>query len=413
MQNTSKFKVGKNVSHIQSSNRHEAFRILLEERVISRVEMANRLGLKKATITNIINEFLEMGIVKNIGLIKGENGRSTNGLSLNIDDCAIISARISRKYTETVVCDFYGNILSYQIDTINPKAPIEHTIDIITGAINKAIRENEDKKILGVGVAVPGPFIQQNRRHKAIVTDFISLQQIDIQKELQEKIDYPVITDHDANMAALAEWKKIYRDSYDSRNSMVFIVVEYGIGAGIIINGKVIRGELGTAGEIGLMGINFNGPILDEGNRGTLEYYASNQSTKRYLRERLFEFPDSTLTESSSISEIYSAYDNENPLAIYAVEKSAWHLGYGVANIINTLNPKYIVIGDRVPNNERYLEMVKASTRKMVFEDIYSDTNIVYQKIGEHIVLKGASQMVLDEAINSLEIISWLKHHRG
>lgn len=400
-------KIGKNMNDVQAFNRVSAIKILLEENVISRIELAERLGLKRATITNIINEFQEMNIVKEVGLIEGKNGRSVNGLKLNVDNCRIIVARISRKYVETAVYDFYGNIHNYETTPINPSEPINITMDKIAQAINEQAERIDKRFVLGVGVAVPGPYVRGDR-NTAYVTGFPVLKTVDIEDELRKRIAFPVYTEHDSNMAVLAEWKEIFKSSNPNGSSMVFLTIEHGIGAGIIINGKIWKGSFGTAGEVGLMKINFDGPIYDSSG-GTLEYYASNQAIKRYVAEKLLEYPDTRLNETSSISEIYKAYEEGDRLAKYAVEKAGWYLGCGIANIINILNPEYVVLGDRVPFNESFLDVVKRSANAVLADDIMNKTKIVHSKFRQNVILLGACQFVLEKAIDSLKILDWLK----
>lgn len=400
-------KIGKNMNDVQAFNRVSAIKILLEEKVISRIELAERLGLKRATITNIINEFQEMNIVKEVGLIEGKNGRSVNGLKLNVDNCRIIVARISRKYVETAVYDFYGNIHNYETTPINPSEPINITMDKIAQAINEQAERIDKRFVLGVGVAVPGPYVRGDR-NTAYVTGFPALKTVDIEDELRKRIAFPVYTEHDSNMAVLAEWKEIFKSSNPNGSSMVFLTIEHGIGAGIIINGKIWKGSFGTAGEVGLMKINFDGPIYDSSG-GTLEYYASNQAIKRYVAEKLLEYPDTRLNETSSISEIYKAYEEGDRLAKYAVEKAGWYLGCGIANIINILNPEYVVLGDRVSFNESFLDVVKRSAQAVLADDIMNKTKIVHSKFRQNVILLGACQFVLEKAIDSLKILDWLK----
>lgn len=404
-------KLGKNMNDVQAINRVSAIKILLEEKVISRVELAERLGLKRATITNIINEFQNLNIVKEVGLIEGKNGRSVNGLKLNVDNCRIIVARISRKYVETAIYDFNGTIFQYETSPINPSEPVNVTLDKIAQAINEMAERTDKRFLLGIGVAVPGPYMR-GEKNIAYVTGFPALKTVDIEKELQKRIDFPVFTEHDSNMAVLAEWKEVFNSSHTHESSMVFLTIEHGIGAGIIINGKIWKGCFGTAGEVGLMKINFDGPVYDSSG-GTFEYYASNQAIKRYVAEKLLEYPDTKLSETSSIYEIYKAYEEGDRLAKYAVEKAGWYLGCGIANIINFLNPEYVVLGDRVSFNERFLDVVKRSAQAVLAEDIMKRTKIVYSKFKENVILLGACQFVLERAIDSLKILEWLKDKCG
>jgi predicted NBD/HSP70 family sugar kinase len=102
----------------------------------------------------------------------------------------------------------------------------------------------------------------------AIVSGFEQLRTVDIKKELEKEFDFPVFVGHDAKLATFAEWK-YWSQSHKRSDGILLGILStgQGVGAGIVINGKIVKGKLGIAGEIGYMGINFNGPLMTSGNR--------------------------------------------------------------------------------------------------------------------------------------------------
>ena len=127
----------------------------------------------------------------------------------------------------------------------------------------------------------------------------------------------------------------------------------FGIGTGCVVNGNIMNGHLGLAGEGGYMGINYN---QARGNKGTFEYCAGSESAARYVKERLFEFPDTILNEKSTYLEVFDAYRKGDALATWAVHKVAWMLGYGIANIIYLINPDCIIIGPDYPDTKDFVK---------------------------------------------------------
>ena len=133
------------------------------------------------------------------------------------------------------------------------------------------------------------------------VAEFAQLSQVDIHRELEEALGVPVLMKHDAKLAAYAEWRNAKEAKEDKNVSLIVIRSRgFGIGAGIVINGKIVEGQVGIAGEIGRMGINYNGKRNQDECMGTFEYYAGTESAVRYMLERLYEFPDSVLDEDST-----------------------------------------------------------------------------------------------------------------
>lgn len=166
--------------------------------------------------------------------------------------------------------------------------------------------------MIEICLGLPGPYIRKDKdvdREEFLVSGFEQLSWVNIHKELEEAFGRPIISEHDAKLLAYAEWKCAEERQTDRHVSLVALgSVGFGIGAGIIINGKIVEGQLGIAGEIGHMGINYNGKHVQNGIQGTYEYCAGTESAVRYMLERLYEFPESPLTEKSSYWEILDAY---------------------------------------------------------------------------------------------------------
>jgi len=405
-------KLGMNNEDVQRLNRCLVIQLLLEKNPISRVELAKRTGLKKATITNIINEFIEMGIIEEKGQMVGEYGRKTDVIKLHVEKGRIISLRITRKYFEIELIDLNGYCLHSYKEPISTFDAISKTLDTLIESLKNVITDVGAKYILGISVAVPGPFIQGNK-NLTLVSGFEQLKLIDIKKEIEEKIekefDIHVFVEHDAKLAAFAEakhWSKVKKN--------VGILVEIlstgqGVGAGIIIDGKILKGKLGTAGEIGYMGINFNGPVAESGMRGTFEYYSSSESIKRYVLDRLNEFPETTLSEESTLDDIIEEYKKGNPLARWAVEKTAWHLGYGIASLALILNPEVIILGADYPRLPDFLDMVRDTVKQLVYKEIYDALTIDFSQVEGDATLMGGYYLVLDCLLHSQLILDRIK----
>jgi predicted NBD/HSP70 family sugar kinase len=383
--------------------------LMLEKHTMSRVELAKKTGLKKATITNIINEFYELGIVEDCGQIKGEHGRKTDALKLNVVKAKVISLRITRKYFEIALFDMNGTRLNHYRENISTLDEIHKILNLLKQHLYSVVNENGAQNLLGICVGVPGPLIQ-NEKNMAIVSGFEQLRKVDIKKELEEEFDIPVFVEHDAKLATFAEWKSWSQSNNKSEGILLGILsTGQGVGAGIVINGKIVKGKLGIAGEIGYMGINFNGPMMTSGNRGIFEYYSSAESTKRYMLDRLHEFPTAGLSENSTLNDIYTKYENENPLATWAVEQTAWYMGYGIAGIVSILNPDMIILGADYPRIPKFLEAVRETVKQLVYPEIYESLNIDFSQIEGNATLKGGFNFVVDRLYNSQLIYEQIK----
>ena len=243
------------------------------------------------------------------------------------------------------------------------------------------------------------------------VAEFAQLSQVDIHRELEEALGVPVLMKHDAKLAAYAEWRNAKEAKEDKNVSLIVIRSRgFGIGAGIVINGKIVEGQVGIAGEIGRMGINYNGKRNQDECMGTFEYYAGTESAVRYMLERLYEFPDSVLDEDSTYTDIVEAYQKRDPLAVYAIEKMAWMLGYGIANIVYMINPDCIILGPDYPEMECFLEKVRQVVKQFVHPLVEESITIRYSALSEDSFLLGGYYHVLEALFKENLILEKIRH---
>lgn len=389
-------KYGVNSNEMQKTNRSLVLQILLENGSMTRTELSRRVGLKKATITNIINEFLSMGIIA----IDGDtaSGRRGELIRLNLNDVYIMSISINRKDYHISIYTVNGKIEDHIKKQFAPNSDIYEIIDGIKSNAQRLIEQYNKQRIIGVSLGLPGPYIRNdmdNDKEVNIVSDFEQLNKVNIHKELEKALGLEIISEHDAKLSAYAEWKNAGELQKERHTSLVTLTsVGIGIGAGIIINGKIVEGQLGIAGEIGHMGINYNAKHRYE---GTFEYCAGTESAVRYMLERLYEFPDSILNEKSTYHDILEAYKENDLLATYAMEKVAWMLGYGIANIIYIINPDCIILGQEYPDYSPFLDKVQQSVKQFVHPSILETVSIRCSKLSEDSVLLGGYYYVLEK----------------
>lgn len=400
-------KKGKNLEDIQRNNRSLVIRMLLRRNGLSRIELAKETGLKQATITNIINEFLALNLVRESGNIE-DNGRGRRmiGLQINSDDFRIICVRLKRKSFTAGIYDLQANERYRTFAPVNPEGNVEQTLGTIKSVIRDCMQQTEGKSMLGIGAAFPGPFVKADH-HFALVTGFPGLKNVNLEEILHKEFNVPVYVEHDANAAAFAEWESLHflDGIIQDEGSLLCIMPGQGVGSGIIIDGKIIHGQLGTAGEIGHMSIDYNGPQCECGNRGCLEKYACTSAILEYMKEKLYQYTQTVLSSESSIQDLNHAFMQRDKLAVEVVERWARYLGYGIANLINILNPSIVVIGDDVPRDGAFLELVKRTVRERVIEDIYNKTDIRLSDFLDNVTLVGSCYLVVEEAVNSLGFV--------
>lgn len=329
---------GANQERAQIANRELVLRILQHKQICSRAELAKQSGLQQATITHIINDFLQWKVVDETGLLSGAKGRRSIGLCISDEKYRVIGFRLTRQYYTIGVFALNGRETApRQVFQIGETAP-QVIIDQACRTINELIRDDPGHSFLAVGVAVPGPYFQDNGEI-AMISAFPGWKNIKIQQMMQAQISIPVIVDHDANAGALAESCLVAEnDMYDT---LVYISVGQGIGAGIVEHGEVYRGAQGIAGEIGHTCIDFRGELCDCGGRGCLTLYASTIAITKKMR---LAFSDPNMT----FPQVVQLIRNKNETALRIFHETMQYLGIGIINLIYTYNPGCIVIGDEM-----------------------------------------------------------------
>ena len=404
-------KLGLNSEGMQRANRNLVFSILLEKKNVSRTELAKLTHLKRATITNIINEFLVAGLVREEGFQIEVNGRKTESLGLHVPNVYILSARLTREFFDVYAFSFTGEMIHKIRHTVSTEDDIELIMGGVYADIDAMIERVGRENILGMCVGVPGPYVR-GRHNVAIVTGFEQLGRIDIHKELSDRYPFLMVTEHDSKLSALAEWRSLDPAVRATENSLIAIQsIGIGIGSGMIINDRIFHGTTSIAGEIGHMGVNFNGPA-QKGQNGMFETYASTGSVRKYMLERMYEFPGTTLTDGSDYAQIREAYLQNDPLAVCAMDNLAWKLAYGLTNLIFVMNPSRIVLSEDYPYCQRFVDKVKANLRQMVYPELLETTTLQFSTLQMDSTILGGYSLVLDRMLKNDLLLETLEKMR-
>lgn len=392
-------KRGLNLNDVQEINRGLVIWLLRRKRVCSRAEIAKSSGLKQATITNIINDFINWGIVRETGIIEGRKGRRSIGITLDTDHYRVMGIRITRHFFAVGLFDLFGrqDVISHQQIDLTEGGPA--VIGKLITAVAAMLEQASDRKVLGIGVAIPGPYVRTEGK-MSLMTEHPGWEGIAIDQELASAFELPVHLEHDAKAGALAEWWFASRKF--EQETMVYIAAGQGIGAGIIINGKLIRGALGIAGEVGHISIAFDGPRCACGNCGCLEHYCSTIALARYAEEGIRDHPASALARDRSFPRIVQALKAGDPFAHEIVSKAGRFLGLGLVSLINAYNPHVIIVGDEMSQlGEVFLEVIRGTIESHVLPTVYRSTSIELCPFEHDPVLVGVSTLTVDQILHT------------
>lgn len=389
---------GLNQKRAQALNRSLVINILRQAGECSRAKLARRANLRQATITNITKELIALGYIRETGYLPGRGGRRSVGLTIDETRHRIIAARLTRQHFTVGLFTVLGTELSEEREKISVEDGIENALDHMANVVNRMVEEEGRERILGLGLGVPGPFIRRKSKI-ALVTGFPGWSKIDLRAEIEKRINLPLILEHDANAGAVAEWWT-GAGSSGEYNSMVYFVVGQGVGAGIIYNGRLFRGSLGTAGEVGHHTIRYDGPQCECGNRGCLELYCSSRAMTSDYRSRLEQQGDYPLDHDVTFDHLVRGFRDDEPIARGVVEAAAGYMAVGLANIVNVLNPNLIVIGDEIPAfGDELVAMVREKLAPLLVQDMYDGVVIRRSSFEDDATIRGMAMIVSEETL--------------
>jgi glucokinase len=215
---------------------------------------------------------------------------------------------------------------------------------IITAGLNK-------KQIFGVGIGLPG-LVDYEKGIVRFLPNIPGWRGVHLKSILQKKVHLPVFVDNDVKIITLAESK--FGAGKGVRN-LVCMTLGTGVGAALILNGQLYRGQDNAAGELGHMPLNEHGPRCNCGGIGCFETYVGNRALFA-LASRVMKTPGMTTQDMFALAK------KGNKKALFFWKKAAGHIGNGLVGIVNLLNPRLIIIGGGISHNERFLFKTIADT---------------------------------------------------
>lgn len=393
-----KFKevAGNNTSDLSEMNRSAIVRILQQKEICSRAEVAKMMGLTQASITKLVGALIDMGIVSEVGIVKGNGNRRSIGLRLNAEKNLVIGVKFSRHVFAIGVFDISGKLYTQQETEYSLNDFAEDVIASMKEQIHKLLKKY--KNVVAIGLAVPGPYLRGEGRI-AMVTRMPNWRTVNFIDEFKHEFDKPVFIEQDANAGALAEWW--FGNHGRPLNSLAYFLAGEGVGSGIVDHDRLLLGNLGIASEVGHISIDYKGPVCECGNRGCLELYCSTMALLKKAEKdlpELFEKPYENRTEACG--RIFDAARAGNKKAIKLVNEIAEYLGFGCVTLINAYDPEIIVIGDSIAQgDELLLPTIKKIVEERTLKAISSNVRIEISKLKIDPTLYGAAAIATDRVL--------------
>jgi len=379
---------------IRNINRQIVLNYVRERGPISRAEIAHETALQRSTVSLIVEE------LRIDGLIEELSGESTGGrppilLSLRTAEAFAVGVDVGTARTVVATSDLGGRVLEQEEFRTDPDSSV--TMGQIVDRVHKLVSRSRGK-IEGIGVSLPG--LVDPDSSKLYIPHF-EWRDLPLIEHLTAKVGLPVRMDNDANAAALAElW--FGRPEIREVRDFILVLVEEGVGTGIVFDGQVYRGEGGGAGEFGHMTIGKGAPVgCASGSRECWEAFSS----ERAAVARYQALTKGTRRSSSiDFDQVVELAIRGDALARKALRETAYYLGVGIANLIRGLAPEAVIVGGPIVRAwPLFADELKTAAEATICRG-FPETEIMASTLGPQPTLMGALSLVLAGKFASVSV---------
>jgi len=319
---------------------------LREEGTLSRSQLAKLTGLTKATVSSLVKELIERRFVREIGLASPVIGRPSMGLELNPEAGLIIGAEIGVDFISVILTNFCAEILYREtISTLDLQGDQSAILAKAIALLRKTVGQAHalGNNLLGIGLGVPG--LVDASSGVLLFAPNLKWKDVPLRELLESEFPYPVFVENEANMAALGE---SYFGAGQDAGFVLYVSAGVGMGGGIVINKQLLQGSSGFAGEIGHMTIEPAGKRCNCGNTGCWETLVSQSAVFQRIQEAAAAGMATVLKDRLDrlvFADVVDAARQGDPAVLAALKETGSHLGIGIANLVNALNPEIVIFG--------------------------------------------------------------------
>jgi predicted NBD/HSP70 family sugar kinase len=340
---------------------------------LTQADLARMTGLAPATVSNIVREFAAAG------LVAVEPGSGRRGASVQLAPGAglVCGIDFGHSHVSVAIGDLTGQVLT------EAWQPLDQSHDHDDGLADAAKMLDRELAGLGfdrsavrtIGLGLPAPVIDDVVRSATILPGWVG---VNARQVAERHLARPVHIENDANLGALAEHRIGVARGH---STSIYLKLSSGVGSGLIIDNRLFRGADGTAGEIGHLTVDEQGPVCRCGSRGCLEAYASAGSVLELMSPHM---------PGATVDDVVAAAQAGNASALRSLEDAGFHLGWGIGNLVNILNPSIIVVGgDLARAGDLLLDPTRVGLRRHAL-DAVATTPVVASELGHRASLIGA-----------------------
>ena len=379
---------------------------------ISRIELSKQTGLSAASITAIVQNLIDKGLVVESGHNSSPLGRKPVSLSLRDDAGFLVGVDLGSFYTRVVVTDLRGTPIYKQESQTGMSDGRDLVLSRTLKAIHKAMDHSRAPKdaFKGIGIGHSGVIDAA----KGMVLSFprpgqmAEWKNVQLRDILEREFGVPCLLEDSVRAIATAEK---YFGFGAGLNDFIYVDVGMGIGAAIFLDGKLYRGPGGSAGEFGHMTVDEHGPLCCCGNYGCLETLASCGAIIQSVKSAIEKGVDSKVRELAqgdlrriSIEMIGQAAMQNDSLSFRVLHEAVSHIAVALADVVNLLNPHVLIFGGALFRSapELFLEPLKRTIKQRALEKSANEVQLIISTLGSEAGALGAGRLISEIVVERL-----------
>lgn len=352
---------------------------------MTRQELQGRVGLSRVTMVERLDVLRRLGLVCQAGHRESSGGRRAELLAVDDAGRTALVADIGQSHATLAVADLRGTVLARD----DHRLPVRHTPaevlpELVTAGRALLERTGRAASLCAMALAVPGQ-IDHERGVTVAPPTMPDWNATPLRAPFADAFGVPVLLENDANALALGDHYAMGRPA----GTLVGLKVGTGIGAGLVIAGRVHRGETGSAGEIGHMRIEGSDRRCGCGRRGCVAASASGQALVRQLRSEGI----------SSVAEVVRRAGEGRGDAVRAVADAGRLVGTVLATLVTIVNPRYVRVGGAIGVLPPFLDRLRRTVEANAHASALRDLEIAASQLGEHGAFVGLAGLVADEML--------------
>lgn len=386
---------------MKSVNRSIILNRIRTESPISRAQIAKDTKLTPPTVSSNVKALIEQGLVVESVLGESQGGRKPTMLLINNEAFYVIGVDVGPQEIDYVIANLAGNIMTRIERRLTTPLTNSEFLEILKEGIHALIADTSIDlgKIIGLGVAMHG--VVEVETGTSLFAPNLGLTNIPIKEELEKEFELEVKVENDARAMALGE---SWFGNHGELDSMLTVNLGRGVGAGLVINGKLYHGAQDIAGEVGHMTIDINGEICECGNRGCLQTFATGSAIRKQAQKVLKEHPIHDIEVCSITGEkVYEMALAGNQDFVKILENTGAIIGIGLTNLIHIINPNKIVLGGGVTKSGKYiLPAIHKSIEQRALTPKSKQTEVTLSELGDDATIIGAIALLLEDLFDPI-----------